>query len=130
NVATHPGQSAGLDIPDKKGDRCFGCNLCNLGCHWGHHLAMDITYLLDAKARGAKVHPNTAIKHLPAEVDPRTRKVQVNGLVLYRDPHGTPIDVDYVVLAAGAIGSPALLLRSIDRQPAFRRTRSAQRLMV
>lgn len=130
NVATHPGHTAGLDIPDKVGDQCLGCNLCNLGCHWGHHLAMDVTYLLDAERKGAKVHANTPIDHLISDVEPETGRVRVTGLVLANAKNGPAVPVDYVVLAAGAVGTPAILLRSMEQQSALRQIRPAQRGLV
>ena len=120
NVATHPGHGAGLNIPDQKGDRCLACNMCNLGCHWGHHLAMDVTYLLDAEKNGAKIHCNTPVERLTASVEPQTGRVKVDGIVLGTAKNGPVVPVDYVVLAAGATGSPALLLRSIEADATFR----------
>jgi choline dehydrogenase-like flavoprotein len=120
-VATNAKQHQGNPRanPDRRGDRCLGCGLCNYGCHFGHKLSMDLTYLLDAEASGARVHANLGVKHLVSKLDPRTGDARVTGLVLYRDPYGVPVPVDHVVLAAGAVGSAALLLRSIEREAAL-----------
>ena len=100
---------------DRRGDRCLGCGLCNYGCHFGHKLSADLTFIPDAEKASAKIHPNLGVKQLTAKLDAQGQ-ARVDGLVLYRDPYGKPIPVDYVVLASGAVGSAALLLRSMDKE--------------
>ncbi|HEY3665181.1 MAG TPA: GMC oxidoreductase, partial [Polyangiaceae bacterium] len=97
-----------------RGDRCLACGLCNYGCHFGHKLSVDQTYLKDARAEGACVHANTAVASLVSARDPRSGQLRIVGLRLARDPNGAVIPVDHVVLSAGAIGSPQLLLRSMQ----------------
>jgi choline dehydrogenase-like flavoprotein len=124
DLATHPEMHAGQPHadPDRRGARCLACGHCNFGCHFGHHLGVDRTFLRDAESCGARIHPNLSVHHLVAGAEPRAASegrgdARITGLRLSRDPHGPAIPVDHVVLAAGAIGSPALMLRSTRRQP-------------
>jgi choline dehydrogenase-like flavoprotein len=105
----------------QRGDRCLACGLCNYGCHFGHKLSVDQTYLKDARALGALVHANTGVDSLVSLRDPRTGKTRIIGLRLSRDPRAPLVPVDHVVLAAGAIGSPQLLLRSMQRDDGLSR---------
>jgi len=104
--------------PDQLGRWCFGCGLCNYGCHFGHKLSMDLTYIPDAERAGARIHPNLPIERLIGRTD-RHGRMRVTHLELGRGL-GHRVPVDHVVLAAGAVGSPALLLRSAKGQPAWR----------
>jgi choline dehydrogenase-like flavoprotein len=123
NTATHASQHQ--DDPHghahKRGERCVACGLCNYGCRFGHKLSVDLTYLLDARALGARVHPNLGVHRLVADRNPRTGEIKVTGLVLERDKKGPPLPVDYVVMAAGAVGTPQLLLRSMKHDAALER---------
>ena len=116
NVATKPGGH-----PDGSkggvGNYCLACGLCNYGCHFGHKLSMDLTYLPAAERAGAQIHPNLPVEHLTGEWDRERHRMRVTGLVL-RDL-GEHVPVDHVVLAAGAVGSPALMLRTEQSDPAF-----------
>jgi choline dehydrogenase-like flavoprotein len=114
------GEGGGDPAPtkDRRGDRCLGCGLCNYGCHFGHKLSADLTFIPDAERAKAKVHANLGVKQLTATLA-ADGQARVDGLVLYRDPYGKPIPVDYVVLASGAVGSAALLLRSIEKEAAL-----------
>ena len=114
-VATRAAQHVGNPNPnpDKRGERCLGCGMCNYGCHFGHKLSMDLTYLLDAERDGARVHQNLAVDRLVSTLDD-DGVARVRALALRRDADAN-IDVDYVVLAAGAVGSAALLLRSLEQ---------------
>jgi len=105
-------QNPHLD-PERRGDRCLACGLCNYGCHFGHKLSVDQTYLKDARALGARLHANLGVHALVSERDARTGKTRVTGIRLERSPDAPAVAVDYVVLAAGALGSPQLLLRSM-----------------
>lgn len=121
DIATHAWQHGDHPAPDVIGPACIGCGLCNHGCPFGHHLSVDRTFLADAEAAGARVHANAGVHHLVPGVDRRTGELRVTGLRLDRAPNGETIPVDAVVLCAGAIGSPALLGRSVRRRPAWRR---------
>lgn len=116
NVVTRAAQARDLPVRfERRGDRCLGCGLCNYGCRFGHKLSMDVTYLLDVRRAGGRVHPNLAVERLVATKT--TKGARVDGVVLSRG--GRPIAVDHVVLASGAIGSPALLLRSMHADAAL-----------
>jgi choline dehydrogenase-like flavoprotein len=117
--AMHEGQPHGGD--GVHGDRCLACGHCSHGCRYGHHLSMDRTFLRDAEAAGARIHPNLAVDHLVPARDPATGELRVAGLKLARDKHGEMVAVDHVVLAAGSVGTSALVRRSIRRRPAWRK---------
>lgn len=114
----HEGERHGLD--DVYGSACLACGHCSHGCRYGHHRSVDRTFLRDAEAAGARVHPNMAVDHLVPTRDKSTGLLRVKGLRLARDRHGETVPVDHVVLAAGAVGSPALVRRSIRRRPRWR----------
>lgn len=119
NTMTRRGQH-GPTAATAIGRSCLGCGLCNYGCRFGHKLSMDVTYIPAAEAAGARVHPNTPIDHLAGEWDPERRRMKITHLVLGRGS-GARVPVDHVVLAAGAVGSPAILLRSAEEDHAFER---------
>ena len=118
NTATHATQhqANANGSPERVGVRCLGCGLCNYGCHFGHKLSAELTYLPDAVAAGARIHANTSVDRILGEKDVRGN-ARATSIVLTRDAR--PVPVDYVVLAAGAVGSPALLLRSMSHSDAF-----------
>lgn len=115
NVVMRAGREA---RPDQNGDSCFGCGLCNYGCHFGHKMSMDLTYILDAERDGARIHPNLPVERLEGDFD--HGKVRVTHLVLGRGVDEERVEVDQVILAAGAVGSSALLLRSAEHDPAWK----------
>ncbi len=135
NVMTFPGQLPmgpveGLPpIPDRVGGACLACGLCNYGCHFGHKLSTELTYIPDAEAAGAKVHENLPIDHLLGAWDGARGCMRITHVVLGRGQDAR-VPVDHVVLAAGAVGSPALLLRSAEHDGAFRRLPAFQRDLV
>ncbi|MCS6797044.1 MAG: GMC family oxidoreductase N-terminal domain-containing protein [Myxococcota bacterium] len=98
--------------PWRKGDRCLACGMCNYGCRFAQHRTVDRTFLRDAEAAGARVHPNTRVKALVPEWDPQRQRIRVGRIVIQRGGEPEVLAVDHVVLAAGAVGSPALLLES------------------
>jgi choline dehydrogenase-like flavoprotein len=124
NTVTHASQHRADDAyvqAHKRGERCLACGLCNYGCRFGHKLSVEMTFLPDARAQGARVHPNLGVHRLVSERDPGTGEVRVTGLVLERDKKGAPVPVDYVVMAAGAVGTPILMQRSIKHDQALSR---------
>ncbi|MCU0676736.1 MAG: GMC family oxidoreductase N-terminal domain-containing protein, partial [Myxococcota bacterium] len=118
NVMMHAGQGP-AGRPDQNGDYCFGCGLCNYGCHFGHKLSMDLSYLPFAESHGAKIHPNLPIERLVGDVV--GGRLEVTHLQLGRGLGR--VAVDHVVLAAGAVGTPALLLRSVKADGSWRALR-------
>jgi len=72
---------------------------------------MDLTYLLDVKAKGGRVHQNLAVDRLISRRSPDGH-LTIGALKLARG--GPPVEVDHVVLAAGAVGSAALMVRSAE----------------
>lgn len=118
NVMMHAGQ-APAGRPDQNGDYCFGCGLCNYGCHFGHKLSMDLSYLPYAESHGAKIHPNLPIERLVGDVV--GGRLKITHLQLGRGLGR--VAVDHVVLAAGAVGTPALLLRSVKADGSWRALR-------
>ena len=109
NVQMRVGQSGGR--PHQNGDYCFGCGLCNYGCHFGHKLSMDLTYIPDAQKAGARIHQNLPVQRLEGRM--RDGAMHVTHLVVGREGEHR-VAVDHVVVSAGAVGSPALLLRSAE----------------
>jgi len=124
DLATHVAQHAGTPHRDLKGDRCLGCGLCNLGCRFGHHMTVDRTFLWDAEQAGARVVANAAVEELVSEFDPVAGETRITSVTLERAP-GVRIPVDYVLVAAGSPGSPALLLRSAGEETSLGRLPSA-----
>jgi choline dehydrogenase-like flavoprotein len=121
NTVTHARQHLNdpHGSPYRRGERCLACGLCNYGCRFGHKLSVELTFLPDARALGARVHPNLEVERRVATRDPSSGSARISGLVLKRDKRAAPIPVDHVVLAAGAIGSPQLLLRSMQHSQAL-----------
>lgn len=123
NVVMREGQAPG-GRPDQNGAWCFGCGMCNYGCHFGHKLSMDVTYLRDAERDGARIAQNVPVERLDGRPD-ASGAMKVDRLILGRGLGH--VDVDHVVLAGGAVGTPALLLRSADadrrwrKDPSFRK---------
>ena len=104
------------------GPRCLGCGYRNHGCRYGHHLSVDRTFLRSAEGYGARVHPNMGVDHLVPEPDPRTGELRIRALRLDR---GGLVPVDHVVLAGGAIGTPALVRRTLALHPSLERLPAA-----
>jgi len=127
NTVTHATQHEAdpHGSPHRRGERCLACGLCNYGCRFGHKLSVDLTFIPDAKAQGARVHANLAVHRLVAERDPKSGETRVVGLILQRDKKGPPVMVDHVILAAGAIGSPELLVRSMQHSELLARLPAA-----
>lgn len=113
---THPPASGGLH--DRAGDHCLACGMCNYGCRYGHKYGADVAYLLAAERafpHNVRVHPNLPVSHVEAEQTAGGLRVTA---VHTEARAGTPslrVPCDELVLACGATGTPALLLRSAER---------------
>jgi len=87
------------------------CGYCGLGCVRGAKQSMLKTYLQDACDRGARIVIECAVDRILIEGG------QANGIVARtREGKRVTVRTRVVVVAAGAIHSPALLLRSGVRE--------------
>jgi choline dehydrogenase-like flavoprotein len=104
---------------------CLRTGYCGMGCPVDAKQTATLTYLPDAVAHGGEVYANCRVRRIEANagtavaavaemLEPGTQRA--NGRTLRVAPK-------VMVLSAGAINSPALLLRSgIDQGPVGRKT--------
>lgn len=91
---------------------CCGCGYCMLGCAYNRKSNATLSWLPRAVAAGARVLSDAAVEKI--EGKPGARRVTCR----LRDGDGRPtgrravIEAPVVLLAAGALDTPALLLRS------------------
>ena len=85
---------------------CGDCGSCGYGCRRGAKQSTLVTYLADACASGAEI-----IVGCRADVI-TTSNGEVTGVTGTVDGIGIRAEAPLVVLAGGALGTPALLLRS------------------
>ncbi|MDQ3809275.1 MAG: GMC family oxidoreductase [Chloroflexota bacterium] len=83
------------------------CGFCGLGCVRRAKQSMPRTYLADAAAQGARMIVDCTAKRI---VIRGNQAIGVVGLTL--EGHMVTVRARVVVIAAGALNSPALLLRS------------------
>lgn len=93
-----------------------GCGYCGYGCRRDAKQSTLVTYLRDAADRGARIVPRARAERIVIE---RGEARGVEAVVDGR--HRLRVRAHRVVVAAGAIHSPALLLRSGVRLPALGR---------
>lgn len=104
-------------------DGCCGCSRCNFGCPHGAKMSVDVTYLPKAIAGGARVYSDCLVD----EILSAGGKVRgVGGHVLgpgtgrgQRSRGRLYVRADTVVVAAGSLHSPLLLMRSGLRSAAL-----------
>ena len=91
---------------------CIGAGYCILGCSYDAKQSMLVTYVPKADAAGARIYANARAERI--EVDGSGRKRVLGHIVGHAGETYGSIEVEapVVVLAAGAIASPDLLLRS------------------
>ncbi len=92
---------------------CTNLGLCNFGCPTGAKQSTLVTYVPRAERAGARVVPDTRVHHVWLEAG-RVRGVQAHRLdPVTRAPLETlRVEAPRVVLAAGVLETPAILLRS------------------
>jgi choline dehydrogenase-like flavoprotein len=98
---------------------CIGCGYCNVGCRYGKKMDAAVTWIPMAERRGALIVPDLEIRGI------EHRRGHVTGLRARETTTGRELSVraEQYVLAAGAINTPELLLRSgIHRGRAGKRT--------
>jgi choline dehydrogenase-like flavoprotein len=97
-------------VSERNQGSCRQCNSCSFGCSAGKNDALR-TYLLDAERLGVHLLPDCRIELLEGEQGKVERARGIR-----RDSEGRCREVEFrfrhLILAAGAIHTPALLLRS------------------
>lgn len=96
---------------------CIRAGSCGLGCRYGAKQSTLVTYIPRALARGARVYSDVRVDRLERiERGGRAPLKRVHGVVLCRATGTTrysfSVDAPLIVLAAGAVGTPAILQRS------------------
>ena len=113
--------SAALGRPAGRNPRnvagCGDCGICHFGCRWGGKQGTLRTYLQDAYDAGAGIVPNChADRVLLAGGRVVGVEARAGAPVEARDPaaptYRVTVRAPVVVVAAGAINTPAVLLRS------------------
>jgi enediyne biosynthesis protein E9 len=85
---------------------CLQCGFCMCGCRFGRKKHLGLNYIPQAEARGAEVRPLCKVDHLEAD--------GAGYVVRYHDPNHVEraVRAERVVMGAGALETPAILLRS------------------
>jgi choline dehydrogenase-like flavoprotein len=99
-------------IANHNRENCTTSGFCLLGCPFDAKQSMLITYIPAASAAGARIYANCPVRKILAQGD-RVRAVE--GAVVDwrgRPRHSFRVEAGVVVLAAGAINSPQILLNS------------------
>lgn len=96
---------------------CVRSGFCGLGCRYGAKQSTLLTYIPRALRAGARLFSDVSVERIErAERGTRAPLKRVHGTVLDRTtgrPRGRlTVEAPLVVLAAGAIGTPAILQRS------------------
>jgi cholesterol oxidase len=100
---------------------CSNCGDCCSGCNVGAKRTLDTSYLADAVNHGAEIHTECSVLHVrgsggDAAVRGRWAvdyEVLNSGFAVFGDEVGyQTVRADHVVIAAGAPGSTAIMLRT------------------
>ncbi|OHX10837.1 GMC family oxidoreductase [Chromobacterium sphagni] len=95
---------------------CWNLGYCGMGCPTNAKQSMLVTCIPQALAQGARLLARAKVERLQADLS-NSRILQVHGSLLAADGVSVTgrrfaVRARHVVLAAGSIGSPAIMLRS------------------
>ncbi|HYF93646.1 MAG TPA: GMC family oxidoreductase N-terminal domain-containing protein [Symbiobacteriaceae bacterium] len=96
----------GAELPRNVAGCGEDCGFCAFGCRTGAKQSTARTFLVDAVENGARIVPRAEVERVVV------RAGAVEGVDATVGGRGVTIRAPRVILAAGAIGTPALLLRS------------------
>jgi choline dehydrogenase-like flavoprotein len=108
-IRTWPVPIARLTRPDKGRPACIQCGDCGNGCLSRAKGSIDVTYIPKAEATGkVEVRPECAAAYITLDAGGRAKGV------VYFDKKGNQFEqrADAIVLSAGTIQSPRILLNS------------------
>jgi cholesterol oxidase len=112
-LAVHFGESREHPFSGVAQEGCQNLGRCDLGCPLHAKNTVDITYIARAESDGAEIYP----LHLAERIDPPAEaggEWRISFRVLDSGEKGS-VGAPIVVLAAGTVGSPRLLLRNRRR---------------
>ncbi len=93
-------------------ENCVQSGYCLLGCSYDAKQSMLVTYVPRADAAGARIYAGARVERIEAEGG-RVERVLGHAIAPDGSVHGSfEVKARVVVLAAGAVNSPDLLLRS------------------
>jgi len=93
-------------------ENCTTSGFCLLGCPFDAKQSMLITYIPAASAAGARIYADCPVQRIHAE-GRRVGSVEATVVDALRRPrHNVRVDAQLIVVAAGAINTPQLLLHS------------------
>jgi choline dehydrogenase-like flavoprotein len=93
-------------------ESCTTSGFCLLGCPFDAKQSMLITYVPAGSAAGARIYANCPVRKIHADGG-RVRSVEATVVdALNRPRHTLRVEAQVVVLSAGAINSPQILLNS------------------
>jgi choline dehydrogenase-like flavoprotein len=91
---------------------CSGCGYCMLGCAYNRKFNASLTTLPDAAAGGAKLVVQAAARRISGPAGARRVECTVSGDAGRGAGTSFTVEAEVVVVAAGAVDTPALLQRS------------------
>ena len=95
-------------------NRCVQCGDCMTGCNVGAKKSLDTTLLLEALTRGARIVSGASVTRIKRTKPAHQWELSVafTGESLRRRHSPLPVRAGTVILAAGTLGSPEILMRS------------------
>lgn len=102
-----------INITPRNVEGCYGnrCGFCVFGCKKGHKKSVLETWHREATEHGTMYLTNTFVSH----VKHSDNKAQ--SVIAYHQGDAIEIQADHIVLAAGALATPAILQRSDIKLP-------------
>jgi choline dehydrogenase-like flavoprotein len=102
----------GYRIPLHNRLECLGCGYCMLGCAYNRKSNAALTYLPRAVAAGARILSDAPVTRIDGKAGARRVVCQLKGADGTSTGGRVVVEAPVVIIAAGALDSPALLLRS------------------
>src|SRR3954454_10918703 len=107
--------------------RCVDAKWCHTGCIFGAKNSLITNYLPSAERLGVQVRPNFQVQSVgtgpgaPYRYTVRTSSLDNEGPQPTRAPTGAQVELEckVLVMAAGAMGTPPILMRSQAQLPAL-----------